>query len=96
MQFCRISFSYMLWIACGIEINSNNKLATKLNFSKEDHMAVKKTKIKTPELDEFLEEIKQKAYENFLKRQQNNLQGDHLEDWLSAEKEIKKKYSIKT
>ena len=59
-------------------------------------MAVKKEKIKTPELNEFLEEIKQKAYENFLKRQQNNLQGDHLEDWLNAEKVIKKKCGIKT
>lgn len=59
-------------------------------------MPVKNTKTKTPAINEILLEIKQKALKNFLERQQNNIQGDHLEDWINAEKEIKKKYSINT
>jgi hypothetical protein len=50
---------------------------------------------KSPDLTSFLHEIKEKAYEIFLKRQMANAPGDELSDWLNAEAEIKKKYKIK-
>jgi len=57
-------------------------------------MAVKEEKMKIPEPKEILLEIKQLTLKYYLERQQNNLKGDYLEDWLNAEKEIKKKYGI--
>jgi len=43
-------------------------------------------------LEKFEEEIRIRAREIFLARNDSN--GDALADWLQAEKEIKKKYKI--
>ena len=54
-----------------------------------------KSKEKSPELKDFLDEIKRKAFDNYQERLKNHQPGDHLDDWLNAEKEIKQKFGIK-
>ena len=49
---------------------------------------------KKPTLNDFLDEIKLRAFEIYNRRMQNNEPGDELHDWLRAEAEIKAKYSI--
>lgn len=46
------------------------------------------------DLSKYLVEIRQKAFDIYLERQKNNIQGDELTDWLQAEEIIKKKYKI--
>lgn len=57
-------------------------------------MAQLKTKKKQPELKDFLDEIKQKAFDVYQERVKNHQAGDHLEDWLNAEKAVKQKYGL--
>jgi len=45
------------------------------------------------ELQNFLDEVRKRAYEIFLQR--GAAYGNDLDDWLKAEKEIKQKYGIK-
>ncbi|HNR88674.1 MAG TPA: DUF2934 domain-containing protein [Spirochaetota bacterium] len=55
-------------------------------------MPPKKTQV--PQLDEFLSEIRQHAYEVFEERIRRNEPGDEMSDWLRAEREVKAKYGI--
>jgi hypothetical protein len=50
--------------------------------------------VKKPNLNDFLDEIKLRAFEIYNKRMRNNEAGDELHDWLKAEAEIKVKYNI--
>ena len=43
--------------------------------------------------DTFLNEVKNMSYVNYLNRIENNLQGDELSDWLSAESKVKSKFA---
>jgi hypothetical protein len=54
-----------------------------------------KTAKKKPQinLQDFLEEVRKGAYDLFLQR--GSTHGNDLEDWLKAEKKIKRKYGIK-
>lgn len=54
-------------------------------------MAVKKT---TKPVDErqIFAEIEQRAFEIYLERKRNNVQGDEATDWYEAEQEIRKKH----
>jgi hypothetical protein len=57
---------------------------------------IKKTAKLAPKdinLQDFMEEIRARANEIYLKR--GNGPGDELSDWLAAERDIKKKYGIK-
>ena len=59
-------------------------------------VSIKKLKMKsTPKvnLQNFLDEVRKRAYEIFLQR--GATYGNDLDDWLKAEKEIKQKYGIK-
>jgi hypothetical protein len=49
---------------------------------------------KKPSLEAFQDEIRKLAGEIFKKRVAANKPGDALSDWLQAEKDIKKKYSL--
>jgi len=51
-----------------------------------------KTKSKELNLQRYLDEVKNRAYEIFL--EQGSTHGNDLNDWFQAEKEIKKKYKI--
>ena len=55
--------------------------------------AVKKPKAAMPVMDAVMKEIAMLAYRYFEQRGYNC--GRDLDDWLRAEKEIKKKYKIK-
>jgi hypothetical protein len=55
--------------------------------------ATKKTK--KPALNDFLNQVKLRAYKIYHKRIQQDDPGDELHDWLKAEAEIKAKYNIK-
>jgi hypothetical protein len=57
-------------------------------------MASKK-QIKESVFQEFLDEVKERAHEIYLERTENGISGDTMNDWLKAEKEMKKKYNIK-
>jgi hypothetical protein len=54
----------------------------------------RKTKLPSPPLEQFKEEVGKRAQEIFLKRQEKKAAGDALSDWLQAEKEIKAKYRL--
>jgi hypothetical protein len=59
-------------------------------------VSTKRLKMKsTPKvnLQNFLDEVRKRAYEIFLQR--GATYGNDLDDWLKAEKEIKQKYGIK-
>ncbi len=49
---------------------------------------------KKPSLEAYKEEIRKRAEEIYGKRAAENKPGDELSDWLQAEKEIKRKYSL--
>jgi len=55
----------------------------------------RKTKTGSPKvnLQQFLDEVKKRAYEIFLER--GSAHGNDLADWIKAESEIKKQYGIK-
>jgi len=65
---------------------------TVIAHASEDAMPPKKTQV--PQLDEFLSEIRQHAYEVFEERIRRNEPGDEMSDWLRAEREVKAKYGI--
>ncbi len=44
-------------------------------------------------LENYLDEVKKRAYELFLER--GAAHGDNLSDWLKAESEIKRKYGLR-
>jgi len=46
------------------------------------------------QLDDYIVDIKNRAYEVFLERQQKGLQGNEISDWVKAETDIKTKYQI--
>lgn len=68
-------------------------------------MAVKKAAAPAPakakkvdqpaSLDDFINEVKAKAFDIYLKRASKGIGGDEISDWVAAEKEIKAKYKIK-
>jgi hypothetical protein len=70
---------------------AKKKAATKKAKSKP---AVRKQVKKQPQvkLHDYLNEVRIRAYELFNKR--GSAHGSDLEDWLTAEKEIKHKYGI--
>jgi hypothetical protein len=47
-----------------------------------------------PSLEAYKEEIRKRAGEIYAKRAAEKKPGDELSDWLQAEKEIKRKYSL--
>jgi hypothetical protein len=47
-----------------------------------------------PDLKDFLEEVKKKAFEVYQERIQSGVAGDDIADWFQAEKEIKAKYKL--
>ncbi len=49
----------------------------------------------TPRLEDFINEVKARAFDIYLKRVQKGEPGDEIGDWATAEKEIKAKYGIK-
>lgn len=51
--------------------------------------------MKTAMLEEFLDEVRERAHELYQERVARGLHGDSMSDWLTAEKEMKKKYNIK-
>ncbi len=77
----------------------NKKTAAKKKTLKKTtakKVSIKKLKMKsTPNvnLQNFLDEVRKRAYEIFLQR--GATYGNDLDDWLKAEKEIKQKYGIK-
>lgn len=52
------------------------------------------TKAKKPDLSQLLSEIEKRSYELYEERMKNGISGSDLEDWLTAEAEIKNKYKI--
>jgi uncharacterized Zn finger protein (UPF0148 family) len=56
--------------------------------------AAKQVAGKKPELNQFLDEIKKRAFAIYQERQKTKAAGDQLSDWLKAEKEIKTKYKL--
>ncbi len=54
----------------------------------------KKKSDKSLDLNMFLDEVRSKAYENYIYRINNNIHGDEFVDWFKAESEIKSKYKI--
>ena len=54
-----------------------------------------KTKAESPQinLQQFLDEVKKRAYEIFLEHGSSH--GSDLNDWIRAESEIKQRYGIK-
>ena len=54
----------------------------------------RKKSAEKPDLKDFLLEVQERAYYLYCERQAKGLAGNDLEDWLSAEAEIKKKYGI--
>ena len=65
-------------------------------------MAVKKDSSKTtatggadrPDLEKFLGEVQQKAFEIYQDRMKSGKPGDGLSDWLLAETEIRKAHKL--
>lgn len=55
--------------------------------------AVKKTD--APRLEDFVNEVKARAFDIYLKRTEKGQAGDEIGDWVNAEKQIKAKYDIK-
>ena len=53
-----------------------------------------KKQLARPSLEQLQEEIKAKAHEVYLQRCSKNEAGDEVSDWLKAEADIKKKYSL--
>jgi len=49
---------------------------------------------KKPDLNQFLDEIRKRAYAIYQERIKTKAPGDQLSDWLKAEKEIKAKYKM--
>jgi|WetSurMetagenome_2_1015567.scaffolds.fasta_scaffold352494_2 hypothetical protein len=47
-----------------------------------------------PSLKQFKAIVEAQAKEIYLKRQENNVPGDALSDWLLAEKMVKEKYHL--
>ncbi|HNV57045.1 MAG TPA: hypothetical protein PKG72_07070 [Smithellaceae bacterium] len=47
-----------------------------------------------PDLKEFLEGVRQKAYELYQDRLRQGVAGDEIADWFEAEKAIKEKYGL--
>jgi hypothetical protein len=45
-----------------------------------------------PNMEQFISEVRQRAYEIYLKR--GHLPGAAISDWVQAEKEVKAKYGI--
>ena len=59
-------------------------------------MATKKPETKpSTNLNQFLDEVRQKALQIYLERQRNNAKGDELSDWLKAEAMVKKEHGIR-
>lgn len=56
-------------------------------------MATRK-QVKTGLLEEFLDEVRERAHEIYEERNARGLPGDSMSDWLQAEKELKKKYNF--
>ncbi|MBL8025096.1 MAG: hypothetical protein JNL74_01725 [Fibrobacteres bacterium] len=57
--------------------------------------AAKSTVKDTPRLEDFINEVKAKAFDIYLRRVEKGEPGDEIGDWSYAEKEIKTKYGIK-
>ena len=68
------------------------KGTTRKSIVKKEASAAKKT-IK-PDLKEFLDEVKKKAYELYQERIKSGVAGDDISDWFQAEIEIKEKYKL--
>jgi uncharacterized membrane-anchored protein len=68
------------------------KETTKKRVIKKASPAAKKAK--KPDLKEFLEEVRQKAYELYQDRLRSGIAGDEIADWFEAEKTIKEKYKL--
>ncbi|HPC86142.1 MAG TPA: hypothetical protein P5238_06285 [Smithellaceae bacterium] len=47
-----------------------------------------------PDLKDFLEEVRRKAYELYQDRLRRGVAGDEIADWFEAEKAIKDKYHL--
>lgn len=47
-----------------------------------------------PDLRDFLEEVRQKAFELYQERLCLGIAGDEMSDWFEAEKAIKEKYHL--
>ena len=69
------------------------KTAKKATVKKAATMGAKKKGTPRIELQDFLDQVRKRAYEIFLQRGASY--GNDLDDWLRAEKEIKQKYGIK-
>jgi hypothetical protein len=48
-----------------------------------------------PRLEDFINEVKARAFDIYLRRAEKGEPGDEIGDWSAAEKEIKSKYNIK-
>ena len=68
------------------------KGTTRKSTIKKEAPAAKKTL--KPDLKDFLEEVKKKAYELYQKRIKSDVAGDDISDWFQAEQEIKEKYKL--
>jgi hypothetical protein len=68
------------------------KGTTRKSPVKKDASAAKKTA--TPDLKDFLEEVKNRAYDLYLERAKSGAPSDDIADWFEAEKEIKEKYKL--
>ena len=51
-------------------------------------------KAKKPDLKDFLDEVKNKAYDLYKERVKSGVAGDEMSDWFQAEKVIKEKYKL--
>lgn len=69
------------------------KTAKKVTAQKVSTKKLKKKVAPPVNLQNFLDEVRKRAYEIFLQR--GATYGNDLDDWLKAEKEIKQKYGIK-
>lgn len=68
------------------------KETTKKSTAKKAAPAGKKAK--RPDLKDFLEEVKNKAYDLYRERVKSGVSGDEMSDWFQAEKVIKEKYKL--